>query len=313
MVDRVTTQTQMRAAQRNLQENMTHLARLQEQASTLKSINRSSDDPTAAAAAMAVRAEMRAVDQYSANADNGNDWLTTIESSLGSVSDIMNRVRDLTVQGANSGSLSATAKDAIAIEIDGLKTDLLSQANTKFLGRSVFAGNSDAAMAFAAAGTDSTGATIYAYSGDTAGASSVERRISATSTVRVDAAGATIFGKDDESTGSSSVFALLDNIVADLRSTNSAVNVGSRLEELDTRMAIMTGQRSEMGARQVQMERAQSTLLEKTGTLDAQRSGIEDADLGQVIIDLKLQEVTYQAALAVTARVLQPTLMDFLS
>ncbi len=301
MVDRVTTQTQMRSAQRNLQENMTHLARLQEQASTLKTINRSSDDPTAAAAAMSVRSEMRAVDQYSANANNGNDWLTTIESSLGSVSEIMNRVRDLTVQGANSGALSPTAKEAIAIEIEGLKTDLATQANTKFLGRSVFAGNSDAPTAFTAdAGSDPV---TYTFTGDE---SSVERRISATSTVRVDAAGGTIFG-----TGTDSVFGLLDTIVADLRSTTTTV--GAHLEALDERMAIMTGQRSEMGARQVQMERAQSTLLEKTGTLDAQRSSIEDADLGQIIIDLKLQEVTYQAALAVTARVLQPTLMDFLS
>lgn len=305
MVDRVTTQTQMRSAQRNLQENMTHLARLQEQASTLKTINRSSDDPTAAAAAMSVRSEMRAVDQYSANANNGNDWLTTIESSLGSVSEIMNRVRDLTVQGANSGALSPTAKEAIAIEIEGLKTDLATQANTKFLGRSVFAGNSDAPTAFTAdAGSDPV---TYTFTGDE---SSVERRISATSTVRVDAAGGTIFGADAK-TGSPSVFGLLDTIVADLRSTTTTV--GAHLEALDERMAIMTGQRSEMGARQVQMERAQSTLLEKTGTLDAQRSSIEDADLGQIIIDLKLQEVTYQAALAVTARVLQPTLMDFLS
>ncbi|TFC28495.1 flagellar hook-associated protein 3 [Cryobacterium sp. TMT1-3] len=305
MVERVTTQTQMRSAQRNLQANMTHLARLQEQASTLKTINRSSDDPTAAAAAMSVRAEMRAVDQYSANADNGNDWLTTIESSLSSVSDIMNRVRFLTVQGANSGALSATAKEAIAVEIDGLKTDLLTQANSKFLGRSVFAGNSNEPTAFATVVDNSTGVTTYAYSGDPVGTGGVERRISATSTVRVDAEGGTIFG-----TGTASVFGLLDNIVTDLR---SGAEVSSYLNGLDDRMAIMTGQRSEIGARQVQMERAQSTLLEKTGTLDAQRSGIEDADLGQVIIDLKLQEVTYQAALAVTARVLQPTLMDFLS
>ncbi|WP_349361566.1 flagellar hook-associated protein FlgL [Cryobacterium sp. PH31-O1] len=297
----MTTQTQMRAAQRNLQENMTHLARLQEQASTLKTINRSSDDPTAAAAAMSVRAEMRAVDQYTSNADNGNDWLTTIESSLNSVSAIMNRVRDLTVQGANSGALSATAKEAIAVEIEGLKTDLATQANTKFLGRSVFAGNSDAPTAFTASDTDPV---TYSFTG---GEGSVERRISATSTVRVDADGGTIFG-----TGSQSVFSLLDTIVDDLRSTANP-SVGAHLEGLDQRMAIMTGQRSEMGARQVQMERAQSTLAEKAGTLDAQRSGIEDADLGQIIIDLKLQEVTYQAALAVTARVLQPTLMDFLS
>lgn len=303
MVDRVTTQTQMRSAQRNLHENMTHLARLQEQASTLKAINRSSDDPTAAAAAMSVRTEMRAVDQYSSNADNGNDWLTTIESSLSSVSNIMNRVRDLTVQGANSGAISATAKEAIAIEIEGLKTDLATQANTKFLGRSVFAGNSDAPTAFTPVSSP-TGSVTYDFTG---GDGSVERRISATSTVRVDADGGAIFG-----IGPESVFGVLDNIVADLRSTETK-NVGTHLGALDERMAIMTGQRSDIGARQVQMERAQSTLLEKTGLLNAQRSNIEDADLGQIIIDLKLQEVTYQAALAVTARVLQPTLMDFLA
>ena len=36
------------------------------------------------------------------------------------------------------------------------------------------------------------------------------------------------------------------------------------------------------------------------------------ADLGSVIMDLKLQETNYQVALAATAKVLQPTLMDFL-
>ena len=304
MVDRVTNQTQMRAAQRNLQENLSQLSRLQEQASTLKTINRSSDDPTAAAAAMSVRAEIRAVDQYSANADNGNNWLTTIDSALSSVTDIMNRVRDLTVQGANSGALTAAAKEAIAVELEGLKTDLATQANTTFLGRSVFAGNSDDATAFAL----DTNSGLYTFKGD---ASSVERRISATSTVRVDADGGAIFDTPT-SVNSGSVFDLLDDIVKDLRSP-TPVNVGARLTTIDERMAVMVGQHTGIGARQVQIERAQSTLLEKAGTLDAQRSGIEDADLGQVILDLKLQEMTYQAALAVTARVLQPTLMDFLA
>ncbi|WP_104128479.1 flagellar hook-associated protein FlgL [Cryobacterium sp. Y57] len=300
MVDRVTNQTQMRAAQRNLQENLSQLAHLQEQASTLKTINRSSDDPTAAAAAMSVRAEIRAVDQYSANADNGNNWLTTIDSALSSATDIMNRVRDLTVQGANSGALTVAAKEAIAVELEGLKTDLVTQANTTFLGRSVFAGNSDDATAF--------NPETYEYVG---GTGSVDRRISATSTVRVDADGGAIFDAPT-SKSSGSVFDLIDNIVTDLRSP-TPVNVGARLTTIDERMAVMVGQHTEIGARQVQIERAQSTLLEKAGTLDAQRSGIEDADLGQVILDLKLQEMTYQAALAVTARVLQPTLMDFLA
>jgi flagellar hook-associated protein 3 FlgL len=52
--------------------------------------------------------------------------------------------------------------------------------------------------------------------------------------------------------------------------------------------------------------------VQKTGALEAQRAGIEDVDIGQIVIQLKQQEVTYQSTLAVTARTLQPTLMDFL-
>jgi flagellar hook-associated protein 3 FlgL len=62
----------------------------------------------------------------------------------------------------------------------------------------------------------------------------------------------------------------------------------------------------------VQLERAGNINTELEATLDAQKMGIEKADLGSVILDLKLQETNYQVALAATARVLQPTLMDFL-
>ena len=70
--------------------------------------------------------------------------------------------------------------------------------------------------------------------------------------------------------------------------------------------------RAEIGTRQAQLERAGNVNTELEATLDAQRTGIEKADLGSVIMDLKLQETNYQVALAATARVLQPTLMDFL-
>jgi flagellar hook-associated protein 3 FlgL len=47
--------------------------------------------------------------------------------------------------------------------------------------------------------------------------------------------------------------------------------------------------------------------------LETQRSGIEDVDMAEVLMDLQLQQVAYQAALNVTAKVLQPSLMDFLA
>lgn len=293
MLSRITNQTEMRSAQRNLQTNMAQLAKLHEQATSQNAISRPSDDPTGTADALKVRSEQRAVAQYIRNADNGNSWLTTIDSALTGTSAIMNRVRDLTVQGANDGSMSPAAKEAIAVELEGLKEELLGQANTSYLGRSVFAGNSDAGFSFDDA---------YGFTGQLG--STVERRVADGSTVRVDADGSAVFGE-----GTASVFALVDNIVADLR---TGVNVGVRLNELDTRMKTIVGQHSQVGAQQTQIERAKEALMDQKGALEAIRSGIEDVDLGQIILDLKTQEVAYQSALAVTARVLQPTLMDFL-
>ena len=293
MISRVTNLTTMQAAQRNLQAGATKMARLQDQASSQRAINRPSDDPAGTVESMRVRAAQRSNDQYARNIDDGNAWLTTIDSTLGRASDIMRRVRDLTVQGANDGAMSPTAKEAIAVELEGLKADLMVQANAKYAGRTVFAGNSNAGVAF------NPDLTFNGTSGST-----VDRRIGDDTKVRVDADGADVFG-----TGSTSAFGVIDTIVSELR---AGINVGARLSDLDLRMATMVSERAAIGVRQSQFERAAEANLEKSGSLEAQRAGVEDIDLGQVILNLKLQEVAYQSTLAVTARVLQPTLMDFL-
>jgi len=297
MIPRVTSQTQMRSAQANLQASAQRLAQLQEQSSSLKIISRASDDPARAGNALAVRAEQRATAQYTRNADNGNGWLTTLDTALGASTTILNRVRDLTVQGSNAGTMTPAAKEAIAVQIDGLKKDLLTQANASYLGRTVFAGNSDAGVAFTAEGIHSGGSSA-----------GVERRVGAGSTVRVDADGAAIFGSGD-----TSVFALLDTISAALRSPDPTVSVSAHLAAIDTHVTAVIGARSEVGARQDRIETASASLVAQKGSLEAQRVQLEDADLATVILDLKLQEIAYQSALAVTARVIQPTLMDFLS
>jgi len=295
MIPRVTSQTQMRSAQANLQASAQRLAQLQEQSSSLKTISRASDDPARAGNALAVRAEQRATAQYTRNADNGNGWLTTLDTALGASTSILNKVRDLTVQGANAGTMSPAAREAIAVQIDGLKKDLLSQANATYLGRTVFAGNSDAGVAFTAAGIHSGGSTP-----------GVERRVGADSTVRVDADGAGIFGS-----GPDSVFALLSTVSEALRT--SPATVSGHLSAVDTALNRVIAASSDVGARQARIESASALLVSAKGSLEAQRVQLEDADLATVILELKLQEVAYQSALAVTARVIQPTLMDFLS
>lgn len=296
MITRVTHQTVQRSTLANLQVNLSKMADLQGRLSGGKNITKPSDDPAGTALTLQLRAERRAAEQAARNADDGNSWLTVIDSALQTSVATLRKARDLTVQGANTGAMGQTAREAIAVEIEGLRDALLAEANTSYLGRSVFAGTGNTGAAF----TDGAGG--YAWEGFDGGV--VERRLAPGTTVRVDVDGRAAFGE-----GADSVFRLLDDIAADLR---AGVNVGPRLDAIDDRLSAMLGELGSVGARHKQVMTAQEAIQKQLQDLDASISGIEDIDIAATIVELQSQEVAYQAALGATARVLQPSLMDFL-
>ncbi|GAA1735497.1 flagellar hook-associated protein FlgL [Microbacterium paludicola] len=298
MISRVTAQTMTQASLRHLQTNLSELARLQQQATSQRAFLAPSDDPSAAATTLSLHAEQSRNNQYARNIDDGLAWVTAADSAISSSVALLRRARDLTLQGANDGALDATAKEAIAVELEGIREELLANANTSILGRSVFAGTSDAGAAFTADGTGG-----YAFTGEPG--SSVQRRLSDGVTVRVDADGAEVFG-----TGPDSVFALIDDIVADLR---SGQNVAAHVGRIDERSTSMLSSQGAVGARQSQIERAKGIAVDTSVSLETRRAAVEDVDSVEVLVQLQAQELVYRSALQVTGRVLQPTLMDFLS
>jgi len=298
VINRVTQQTIQRTTLTNLQRNLSSMSNLQAQLSSTKRIQRPSDDPAGVGSSMSMRADRAAATQALRNANDGSMWLGQIDTAVqGSIS-ALRRVRDLTVQGANTGSMGQTSRDAIATELDGLRDTLLDLANTNINGRNVFAGTTADGIAF----DDASTGTPYAWHG-TAGAS-VERRLGPDATVRVDADGDAIFGS-----GAASVFKLVDDIAADLR---AGVNVTGRLSALDDRLNGMLSGVADVGIRYKQLTDAQSSLQFTVQNFSSSISGIEDIDLAETVLELQMQEVAYQGALGATARVLQPTLMDFL-
>ncbi|KAD3456104.1 flagellar hook-associated protein 3 [Arthrobacter yangruifuii] len=294
MITRTTNQTIARAAQQNLQASMSRMAKLQEQVSSSAAIARPSDDPTGTANALKVRTEIRAVAQYSSNVSDADGWLSVTDNALTNTTDILRRVKDLTLS-ATTGTISPADRKAIATELTGLKTDLLREANTTYLGRTVFAGTSDAGRAF----TEDSGSYTYSGSG-----TPTSRRLDSGTLMRVDTDGAAVFGSGD-----GSVFKLVDSLVADL---NANKDVGGYLSKIDAAAATVNIEHSALGVRHAATLKAKDTLMDQSVSLEARRSGIEDLDTAKVILDMKLQEVAYQSALSVTARALQPTLMDFL-
>ncbi|MGX1793298.1 flagellar hook-associated protein FlgL [Microbacterium sp. NPDC055312] len=292
MISRVTASSMTQTAMRQLQANLSELSRLQEQANSQKAFLAPSDDPNAAATTLRLHAEQRRTEQHARNIDDGISWLATADSAISASTALLARARNLTVQGANDGALDATAKEAIAVELEGIRDELLARANTTVLGRSVFAGTSDTA-AF-----DSNGV----FSG--LPGAEVVRRVSDDASIRVDSDGAAVYGS-----GADSVFALITNIVADLR---GGQNVGPRLNEIDQRRDAMLSVQGSVGARQSQMERAKEATVQDSVSLEARRAAVEDVDSVEVLVKLQAQELVYRSALAVTGRVLQPSLLEFL-
>ncbi len=290
MITRVTQQTMHFGAQRSLQTNLARLAELQDKASSQRAFNRPSDDPAAAAGAMRVRAELRANEQYGRNISNGDGWLTELDNAMTTSKRALDRVNEVTLQGSNS-SLPPAARKALALDVESLRSELVAQANATYAGRFLFAGNADTPSALTADLTF-------------VGGGKVERRVGPEEMVRVDADGAGVFGS-----GPTSVFALLDTIAADLR---EAKDVSVHLAPLQQRIRDVIGQHSEIGIRHARLLSAKDGVADTALALEGRRAAVEDVDLASVILDLKLQETAYQGALAVSARVLQPSLLDFL-
>ncbi|MGP7960185.1 flagellar hook-associated protein FlgL [Sanguibacter sp. A247] len=294
---RVTHQMTQQASLANVQRNLAAMSKLQGQASSLRRIEKPSDDPAGTAQALRLRAEQRALTQYDRNASDGRGWLTAVDTSLQTTSAQLIRARTLVVQASNTGSHTAVSAEAIALEIEAVRDALLGQANATYQGRSIFAGTSDADAAFAPQ-ADGT----YVYEG---APGSVDRRISQDVVVRVDGDGASIFGDATDS-----VFALLDRVAADIRAGGE---VSGALAEIDGWHARTTSALATTGARTNQVESQLAVNASMTLTLKADISAVEDVDLAETLVHLQTQEVAYQAALGATARVLQPTLLQYLS
>lgn len=315
MIGRVTQQTTQRSTLANLQKNLAVMADLQNKLSGNTKISRPSDDPAGTASAMTLRAELRANTQASRNIDDGNGWLTTADTALSSSLDALRQARDLTVQGANSGALNPQAREALAVQLEALRETLLSQANTTYQGRHVFAGTSNATGAVtivpAVAGADAT----YTMNGT---GDPVNRRVDANTLIRVDVNGADAFGPVTESgsvatsdlaSASASVFTTLDRIAKTLRTGG---NVSPELATLDKHRDAMITALGGVGARQAQVLGAETRALATKTELTTQLASLEDVDLAASVVELQMQEVAYKAALGATARVLQPSLLDFL-
>ena len=272
----------------NLNRTLADMEKSQQMLSNGKALTKPSDDPVKLLRAMKYRTDITQGEQYQRNLEDGLNWLSTTDAALNELTNLLQRVKELTVYGANS-SLPQESLNSIAEEIKQIKEQVGIVANTQFAGKYIFGGTEIEKQPW-------DGSTLQGNS------NGIYFEIGSNIKVQVNTTGSPLF---------TDVINTLDQIVSHLNS-GDVKSLSSDLGALDTNFNSILAVRADVGARTNRLELMQNRLLTQLETEKELLSKTEDADIPATIIDLKNQENVYRSALAVGARILPPTLVDFL-
>ncbi len=257
-----------------------------------KKILSMADDPSALLQIMNLRSNMTYVDQLGRNIALGRSWLTSSESALSSVQEVVTQANLLAVQ-MGSDNVGADDRLAAAEAVQGFLETLVTQGNSTVGGRYIFAGSDNDSPAFSQAGTTVT------YEGDS---NPFAVRISRNSSVTVGGDGGAIFGD-------------LFTTMADLKTAlenNDGSAVRDQIDALDSGYDRIDGYISRIGGRGIRLD-TRENILADVQLADTERlSSLEDIDYAEAVVNLKAVETAYQASLSAASKVLNVSLVNYL-
>jgi flagellar hook-associated protein 3 FlgL len=280
-----------------LRDTQRQVDRIQRQITSGSRLQSAGDDPTGAAAVTRIRDGLAELASYERNIDDAQAYLGVGEIAVTSASNVLIRAQSLATQSLNAG-LGAASRDGIALELEGIRDQLVALANTDYLGRPVFGGYATSAVAVAVDGT-------VTFEGTTDG---VQRRISPSEVMTANLNGEEVFGFD---TAGDDVFAVLQRLADQVRA-GDADAIRAESVKLNERTVTVQNMLGTLGSRIGRLESARTVAQDQKLSLDARRAAIEDVDLATAATELAAANQAYEATLLSIARIDSMSLLDFL-
>lgn len=287
--------------------NLTRMDKYQSQLATGKKIQVPSDDPVVAARALKLRTDVAEIDQYKKNVKDAQSWLDMTEDALAKIGDVLQRARELTVQGAN-GTNTTDDMQKINAEVKQLRTQLITLGNSTYAGRYIFSGyKTDKKLL-----DDATGEFVIDVSTTT---ENIKYEIGIGDDININVAGGDLFNNGGDADSASGTPGKLiddfDQLVTALDAGDHTA-VGDLIANMDDDINNVLRIRADAGARTNRLELSSNRLDSDTTNFTKLMSENEDVDMAETIINLQNEENVYKASLAGGAKIIQPSLVDFL-
>ncbi len=282
-----------RILQAELNRHGNRLQELRKIAISGKKISKPSDDPAVVQPVLATRSQLHNVDRYIKTMDTAMDRFHVMDAQLEQVGNLLVRAREVTIAAGNS-AFDQGDLNSLAEQINALKEEMVSLANTKVDSKYIFSGYRENVKSFSG--------NPPVYNGDT---NHTMLEVGPGQMVQVNLTGNEIF------TDGVDIFTVLETIESALLNGDSAVAI-AQLDDLTDGADQVMRLRSVMGNNSLRTEEAQKYMKEFKVEIRGILSRYEDADIIETISELTQQEGAFELALDVTARVARLSILDYL-
>ena len=290
-----------------LTNKQSSVADLQARLASGKKVLNASDAPDRAALILRLKSAMTQQTNFERNLNAIEDRMTAEESVISSASDLMQRVRELAVQGS-SDTLGADGRAIIAQEISNLRDELFNLANQKDAsGNYVFSGSKTSTQPFV---DDGTGQIIYAGDSDR-----ITVNVSEFRQLTINKPGDEVFTaviRDENGVETrQSFFAVLDDFEAALRN-NDSTSISASFNEVDQINKGLGLALADTGSRMAAVESQRGILEETKLRYQTLLSNEEDLDYATAVTELSREMLALEAAQASFSKVSQLSLFNYL-
>lgn len=317
-INRITSGFLTRQAINYLHSNLGIVSGIQERLSSGRNINRPSDEPVGLTRILHLSNTIKADERYAKNIADALAEAKTLDTALGNVEDLIHRAQELTTQAANFSN-NQDGRDAIKLEIDQIINQLVQIGNTNIGGKYIFGGMATNTPPYVRAidnifysGTD----FIHNWQRPVEISEGVQ--------INVNLNGVEVLGREAVALGgtpptftpgSTGLFRTLMELKLNLEDPASPIQqdeIRARIDDLSADLTNVLAHHSRVGSNINRLELTQSRLEERKAILTQQYANIQDIDMAATVADLNHQDNIFQASLAVTARVVQTSLLNYL-
>lgn len=326
---RITNGMMSKSFMRDLNRNLGRLNKINGQLTSGKEISRPSDNPFKVARTMSLGTDISTNKQYNENIKDTINWLETTDTALAQIQESTQRIRELMVATGNA-TYGSDEMNAIKNELNERTNEVAQLLNTTFDGKYLFGGTKTSTKPVATKDDINGNSQIYLHGKDGEYLSVNSSDIDILN--QVDNINSNLYVEISEGVKMDYNVNAIDVLITkdpkgneinfmDLMTeiTGNLMNEGTfedvvkkNLEQMDSVILNLNKLRSEVGAKQNRMESAEMQNEESNFNLTEILSKTQDIDFAEKSMEASTAQTIYVAALQTNARIIQPSLLDFL-